>query len=409
MIKHRRSDTALLCATLLATSVAACSSGTSSSGTPSGTGGASGGPATTTGGTPGVATGGTPGSGGATPGGGGTVTGGGATPGNGGTVMGLSGAPTTGTGGTAPGAGGAGAGGVSATTGGTTGSSGAGGGSAGSGAGGAGGGGAVTCPATSTLPMGETTQSIMVGGVSRSYILHVPAKYTGTSPTPLVVDWHPILATAQFERGNSGYAALSDSEGFIVAYPQGIDNAWNIGPCCTMSRTVDDLGFAKALVDKLKSQGCIDPKRVYAAGYSMGGGMSHYLGCNAADVFATVTPAAFDLLEEDEEPCHPSRPITVMSFRGTADPIVPYAGGASNPPNGLAVTIHFLGAVATFQKWAMLDSCTDASPTMGANGCQTYSKCNAGVEVTLCTAQGGGHVTGDATQEWAMMKKHPMP
>ena len=266
----------------------------------------------------------------------------------------------------------------------------------------------MTCLSTATLKPGDTSETISIGGVQRQYLLHVPASYTGQTAVPLVLDWHPILSDMNFEKANSGYQALSDSEGFVIAWPNGIDNAWNIGPCCTQSRTVDDLGFAKALVQKLENAGCIDTKRVYATGYSMGGGMSHYLGCNAADVFATVVPSAFDLLQDSEEPCHPARPITVMSFRGTADPIVPYAGGASNPPNGLAVTIHFLGAQGTFQKWAMLDNCTDM-PADSGNGCMTYSKCDAGVQVTLCTAVGGGHVTGDPKLGWAMMKAHPMP
>jgi polyhydroxybutyrate depolymerase len=259
------------------------------------------------------------------------------------------------------------------------------------------------------LAAGDTPATIDVGGASRSYLLHVPASYDGSSAVPLVVDFHPILSNATFERGNSGYLALSDQQGFIVAYPEGIDAAWNIGPCCTTSRTVDDLGFARALVSRLESQGCVDVKRVYAVGYSMGGGMSHYLACNAADVFAAVAPAAFDLLDESEEPCHPSRPITEITFRGTADPIVPYAGGASRPPNGLNVTVHFLGAVATFQKWASLDSCTGSPSAADASGCQTYSQCQAGVEVTLCTTQGGGHVTGDPNIGWNMLKKHAMP
>ena len=208
----------------------------------------------------------------------------------------------------------------------------------------------IVCP-TSPLQPGDTSASLQVGGVMRNYILHVPTGHTGKSPVPLVLDFHPILANDSYERMNSGYANLADTEGFVVAFPDGIDNAWNIGPCCTTSRTVDDLGFAKSLVTALEGQACIDPKRVYAVGYSMGGGMSHYLGCNAADVFAAIAPAAFDLLEESEEPCHPSRPITEITFRGTADPIVPYDGGASMPPNGLNVTIHFLGAVGTFQKW----------------------------------------------------------
>jgi len=265
------------------------------------------------------------------------------------------------------------------------------------------------CGASSTLTPGETTVSLPFGGTTRSYILHVPASYTGASPVPLVLDFHPILSNATFERGNSGYATLSDQQGFIVAFPNGIDNAWNVGPCCTTSRTVDDGGFARAVVSKIESEACVDQKRVYAVGYSMGGGMSHFLACNAADVFAAVAPSAFDLLTEDEEPCHPSRPITEITFRGTADPIVPYAGGASRPPNGLNVTIHFLGAVGTSQKWASLDGCTGSPSATDANGCQTYSSCSAGVEVTLCTAQGGGHVTGDPNVGWAMLKKHPMP
>jgi polyhydroxybutyrate depolymerase len=266
----------------------------------------------------------------------------------------------------------------------------------------------VTCPATALKP-GDTNASVMVGGVMRNYILHVPTGYSGKTAVPLVLDFHPILSNDSYEQTNSGYATLADQEGFVVAFPDGIDNAWNIGPCCTTSRTVDDLGFAKTLVTTLEMQACVDLKRVYAVGYSMGGGMSHYLGCNAADVFAAVAPAAFDLLQDSEEPCHPSRPITEISFRGTADPIVPYAGGASNPPNGLNVTIHFLGAEGTFQKWSQLDGCTGSPSAPDSNGCSTYAQCQAGVEVTLCTAQGGGHVTGDPKIGWAMLKAHPMP
>jgi polyhydroxybutyrate depolymerase len=267
----------------------------------------------------------------------------------------------------------------------------------------------VTCLPGSKLPAGDTNTTIQVGGTSRSYILHVPSGVTGQAPVPLVLDFHPILSTGSYEETNSGYKALADQEGFVVAFPNGIDNAWNVGPCCTTSRTVDDLGFAKGIVTEIEKGGCIDPKRVYAVGYSMGGGLSHYLACNGADVFASVAPAAFDLLQDSEEPCHPSRPITVMSFRGTADPIVPYDGGASMPPNGLNVTIHFLGAQGTFQKWSQLDGCTGTPGAPDSNGCSTYSQCKDGVEVTLCTTQGGGHVTGNPQLGWAMLKKHPMP
>ncbi len=266
----------------------------------------------------------------------------------------------------------------------------------------------VTCPTTALKP-GDSNGSLSSGGTTRTYILHVPTGYTGAAPIPLVVDYHALSETDTSEKSISGYATLGDTEGFATVFPQGIDDAWNIGPCCTTSRTVDDLGFSRALVQAVQAKVCVDPKRIYAVGYSMGGGMSHYLGCNAADLFAAIAPAAFDLLEASEEPCNPTRPITEIAFRGTADPLVPYDGGASMPPNGLNVTIHFLGAKGTFQKWAQLDGCTGAPGAADSNNCSTYNQCKDGTEVTLCTKVGGGHDPGNAQIGWAMLKAHPMP
>jgi polyhydroxybutyrate depolymerase len=260
----------------------------------------------------------------------------------------------------------------------------------------------------SDLAPGESNETVHVGSVTRSYILHVPPSYTGATPVPLVIDWHPILTSATFERSNSGYAAKADAEGFIVAFPEGTDTAWNIGECCTSSRDVDDLGFARALVAAISARGCVDQKRIYSVGYSMGGGMTMHLACNEADLFAAFAPAAFELMEEDEWPCHPTRPIPIIEFNGSADVIVPYAGGASNPPNGLPVTNHFLGAEATFEKYAMLSGCT-GSPMVAANGCNTYTQCGGGVEVALCVKQGGGHETGDPDVAWEFMQRFTLP
>jgi polyhydroxybutyrate depolymerase len=265
------------------------------------------------------------------------------------------------------------------------------------------------CPASSTIKPGDTNMMIMAGGMNRRYIMHIPPMYDGKTPMPMLIDWHPLTQTGSYQRRSSGYAELGDTEGFITLFPDGIDNAWNIGPCCTRSRDVDDLGLAKAMVERMRTEACVDMKRIYAAGYSMGGGMSHFLGCNAADIFAAVSPAAFDLLQESEEPCKPARPITVISFRGTADPIVPYTGGASSPPVAYPLDpIHFLGAEGTFKRWSELNKCT-GEPMAGTGGCQTYKQCEAGVEVTLCTKQGGGHDTGDAAVGWATLKRFSLP
>jgi len=254
---------------------------------------------------------------------------------------------------------------------------------------------------------GRTTATLENAGVTRNYILNVPSSYKADKPVPLVVFFHPLLTDAATAERSSGYTELANKEGFIVAYPDGQESAaWNVGPCCTQSRDVDDVGFAKALVAKVETEYCVDAKRVYAAGFSMGGGMAHYLGCEAADVFAAIAPGAFDLLAENT--CAPARPITVIAFRSESDAIVPYAGGEkTSAPNGFTGKHTFLGAVGTFKRWAEVDGCT-GEPMAESGGCQTYKQCNAGVEVTLCTVP-GGHTWPSPERSWQTLNRFTLP
>ena len=87
---------------------------------------------------------------------------------------------------------------------------------------------------------------------------------------------------------------------------------------------------------------------------------------------------------------------------------MPYDGGATQPPNGLNVTVTFLGAVGTFQRWAELDQCTGSPSAADANGCSTYGTCQGGTQVTLCTTEGGSQ-WGSAELGWNVLQAHPMP
>ena len=265
----------------------------------------------------------------------------------------------------------------------------------------------VTCPSVALQP-GDTTQTVQVGSTSRSYVLHVPSQYDGSKRAPLVVDFHALTGTGSGERRGSPYPAFTDPEGVVMAFPDGLKGpsgtAWNIGPCCVLN-TIDDVAFTRAMIKQIETTACIDFKRVYAVGVSMGGGMAYYLACQAADVVAAVAPAAFDMLDTPD--CTPSRPVTVISFRGAADGLVPYAGGSSSVVLGMSVT--FLGAQGTFKKWADIDQCTDSpSAEDSNNGCSSYSACQGGVEVFLCTKPGGGQEAGNAGVAWPVLKRHTL-
>ncbi|WP_437747536.1 PHB depolymerase family esterase [Sorangium sp. So ce1504] len=321
-----------------------------------------------------------------------------------GTSTGSDGASTSGAGGDAS-TSGAGGGASTSGAGGGASTSGAGGGASTSGAGG---GEPITCPSPA-LRAGDTNKTITIGSSNRSYVLHVPAAYDGSKPVPLVVDLHPLGGSGPSERSGSPYPAQTDPEGVIMAFPSGLagpsGGAWNVGPCCV--KNTDDVAFVKAMVAEIQETACIDPKRIYAVGFSMGGGMSHYLACHAADVFAAVAPAAFDLLQENVGDCNPARPITVISFRSTSDPIVPYAGGHSAVVSGMPIT--FLGAKSTLEKWGEINGCTGSPSAEDSKGCSTFSNCEGGVEVALCTKQGGSHEPGNAAVGWPVLKRHTLP
>ncbi|MBL4828093.1 MAG: hypothetical protein JKY66_10360 [Spongiibacteraceae bacterium] len=267
-------------------------------------------------------------------------------------------------------------------------------------------GGPEDCSGSSLSP-GETTRTVSVNGVRRQYILSIPRSYNSNQATSLVLDFHPLLNDADYQLDNSGTQSLSEQEGFIVAYPDGIDNAWNFGPCCTESRSVDDIGFARKVIEDISANTCVDRKRVYAMGYSNGGGMAYHLACNATDLVAAVAPAAFDLVEEMT--CNPSRPVSVYIKRGRLDFIVPYSGGRSTPPVSYNLDpIHFLGAEGTFEAWADFNSCS-GQPSSAGSSCEIYDSCASGTEVLLCTERFGSHSGWDAEDAWNYLKTQTIP
>jgi len=265
----------------------------------------------------------------------------------------------------------------------------------------------VSCPSIALQP-GDVSRTVQVGSQQRTYVLHVPPAYDGAKPVPLVLDFHGTGESGASERASSPYPAALDPVGVVMAFPDGvpgpIGTAWNVGPCCV--GPVDDVAFARAVVADVQTLACIDPSHVYAVGVLMGGGMAHYLGCHAADVFAAVAPAAFDLLQENVTECVPARPITVISFRGTADPRVPYGGGPSMLVANMPIT--FLGAQGTFEAWAGIDGCPGPPAAADANGCARYGTCAGGVEVILCTKQGGGDEPGNPSIAWPVFQRHAL-
>ena len=233
----------------------------------------------------------------------------------------------------------------------------------------------------------------------------------GTIPT--------TCATAEQFETISQMTPVSDAQGFIVAYGQGIQNSWNAGKCCgtASAQKVLDVQFASDIIDTLAGVLCIDQKRVYAAGFSNGGMLSNRLACDLSNRIAAFAPVAGPLAMDG---CNPTRFMPMIEFHGTGDFVVPYNGGGL----GGAVSVP-----ENFAFWSKNAACTDKNPAQvydnGDTQCVEASQCQGGAAVRLCTVNNGGHQwpggksagpTGKLTQDInaseEMLKfflAHPLP
>jgi polyhydroxybutyrate depolymerase len=199
----------------------------------------------------------------------------------------------------------------------------------------------------------STSNDIVIGGMNgpvkfdcpegeRFFYYYVPSTYTPTKPLPFIIFFHG------YGRNWTQGVILNqivdtEANAYIIAFGQGTPTgedsrfAWNGGTCCVFNKTVpvDDVAYAKLIVNLTSERVAIATDRVYAMGWSNGGYMSERLGCEAWDVFKGVAPYAGSVVlgngyEDGLSKCDASFKgghIDYIHFHGTRDTTVPWIGG----------------------------------------------------------------------------------
>jgi polyhydroxybutyrate depolymerase len=227
----------------------------------------------------------------------------------------------------------------------------------------------------------------MFDRVARSFQLYVPRSYTGARPVPLVFDFHGFGSNAVQQMIYGNFMPLADRDGFLIVAPdgQGSGEARHFN-LTGESGAQDDVAMVRALVAYLESRLCIDSFRIYATGMSDGGAMSSVLGCTASDIFAAVAPVAVVVSGAN---CRGGRPMPIMAFSGTADPIVPYKGGevkcCGHP--------HLPSAPSAVAGWVSHDGCHKPHESRVASDVvrRAWTRCLDSSAVVFYVVQGGGH------------------
>ena len=245
--------------------------------------------------------------------------------------------------------------------------------------------------ACTTVPVAALAQvkSLVHKEEKRRYLVYTPASYDRQPQKtyPVVFNFHGSGMTMAEQMLYTQMNRAADRHQFIVVYPAGVKQDWNVGFGMSYLDGTDDIGFTQALLAKLRQDYRVDDQRVYATGLSRGGFFALRIAAELPQLFAAVASVGAPMPEPVIAHHTGKGKIGVLQLHGTADQVVAYAG----KPTG------YLSAEATYSYWlerngigAGIDAGNGQPVNIGAD-VTWQEKGNGHQRVALATIRDGGH------------------
>ncbi|NNG22812.1 alpha/beta hydrolase family esterase [Telluria aromaticivorans] len=245
--------------------------------------------------------------------------------------------------------------------------------------------------ACASFPALAQMKSVVHKEEKRRYIVYTPPSYASQPQKafPVVFNFHGSGMSMAEQMLYTQMNRAADRHGFIVVYPLGIKQDWNVGFDMSYLDGPDDIGFTEALLGKLKGDYRIDSGRVYATGLSRGGFFALRIAAELPQLFAAVAsvggPMPLPVVQHHKAPGK----VGVLLVHGTADKVVAYGG----KPGG------YLSAEDTYGYWLKQNGLEAAGATRrtidGDPGDGTevtwIEQGNGAQGVALATVREGGH------------------
>jgi len=254
------------------------------------------------------------------------------------------------------------------------------------------------CGRPSAPAVTDERRTLDSDGTERWYLLTTPESGVD-QPLPLLLDFHGLSEGAEVHARMTSFDALAKERKFVVVYPNGTGAlaSWQVD-----AANNPDLAFVDRLLDTLEGELCIDTSRVYASGLSNGAMFSSTLACQRSDRIAAIAPVAGIQYQAG---CQTDRPVPIIAFHGTKDPILLFNGGLGELGGLFSGAFSASDVVlpepdldgegypAAVREWATHNGCeprpSDTRPVTGVM-LRTYD-CPFDGPVEFYVVEGGGH------------------
>lgn len=173
-------------------------------------------------------------------------------------------------------------------------------------------------------------------GADREFIVVKPSGVAPPSGYPVVFMFHGTSGNGEKFYNISGWKEKGEAEKFLTVFPSSLEycvlnelgnpnltTKWNCGDlvvnaCPNVPQDLkDDVKFVRKMVDTIKVAFNVNPKKIFASGFSNGSVFANKLANEASDIFAAFGCAAGPMFAQDSsKPLQPSR---IWNTVGTLD------------------------------------------------------------------------------------------
>lgn len=235
-------------------------------------------------------------------------------------------------------------------------------------------------------PLGTPPSAVGWNNKRRKYLLYVPRSYSWQKPIPL---WILAPGTGMSIDGmltkiDEGMLDIAENNSVAMVVLYGLHTRLSVGRDARSlgPRYPDDVEYTQAVLRVVYQKLSIDNRRIFCVGFSRG---ARFCSRLASELSSYVSAIATISGIRYPQPNNATRPVPVLAFHGTGDPVNPFNGGGA--------WYWGLSVQKTALSWAKFNGCVDEkhkriSPIVTL---ASHSSCSGGADVQLYALSGGGH------------------